>query len=178
MAQYIKDFEQQYTRTRDMALQRLSDLYLNKASDIVAYKALVAIGLNQEILIGKGVRARKTLHDHNHLVFRTYFAIDGEIENHEHDCIEMVLLINGSLVDRQNDNLVIDKDSPCYIIPPHTPHCIAAFGETAVADVVFKNPETLTSNPLDVITFLASRGFNIDENYVDKKRLTKMESSK
>ncbi len=177
MERFVKEFEVQYNRTKQMALGRLSELYHSKTSDVVAYKALAAIDINQEISIGDGVIARKTLHDNNHLVFRTFFQVDGEIAKHEHDCIEMVLLINGSLIDKENDDQLIDKDSPCYIIPPHTPHNIAATGTKAVADVVFKNPETLTSDPLDVITFLASRGFSVDEKYVDKNRLSKMEST-
>lgn len=166
----VKNFELQYERTKAMALQRLSEIYLNKATDLIAYKALEAIGLQQQITIGKGVKATKTHHDNNHLVFRTLFEADGIIENHEHDCIELVLLINGALIDLQNENQKIDEENPCYVIPPHTPHCIAAFGKKAVADVVFKNPETLTTNPLDVVSFLAKRGFEVDENYVDKKR--------
>lgn len=136
----LTKFDETVNRTRKMALVMLGNAYQNTKGSLVAYKVLQSVHIGDVIPIGTGVVATKLKQSDRHCMFRVNFKHNGCIGKQEHDCIEMIILRSGLLIDRANDNEVIDPENPIYIIPPYTTHQIEAFGMAATADILFKNP--------------------------------------
>ena len=89
--------------------------YNNESNELVSFEALRLIKMNERERFNELVEVEKTYEDANKMIFLTYMQEGGSLGLHHHDCLEIVNIVKGELIEKERSYKVYKEgDQVCY----------------------------------------------------------------
>ena len=120
------------------ALERLRELYIRKPANEIPYEVVNAPEKGDEVELGKDIKGTIVHKDSFCTIYMCTMKKGSQLEEHSHNCREIVLVLCGHLYDEVSKVRLANGSK--QVIIPNIPHKHVALEDSRFI-VTFYNPE-------------------------------------